>query len=809
MSGYDNKKKENKSKSVASSVAQMQTSSEPTFEFQDTRPDGVAQMKLKEMANNSSQVSQLQSFQEMANNSSQTKQVAQLQAMADTYSAQQYPTIQRQENNTGLPDTLKSGMENLSGLSMDDVKVHRNSVKPAQLNAHAYAQGTDIHLGSGQEKHLPHELGHVVQQKEGRVKPTKQLKGKTNINDDSGLEKEADTMGAKAASFKNDSNDDGLSSENIIQKKSALTIVQRFETMDQKRTRVQAAQRGTVLESGPTLNMDKNGVGHETRADKIKRIKALQQGTVLPSSGETFAMDSKGVGHSEQEMTEIAVQKKSQEDLVSTNSGGKAMNDDFSNVTAPLSVTGNIMKSFNEHDVMDGGGKKAVDSNKNYKTAVNKGGENLAQTYGAASEVLGVGAGMGKMAASFGDLADDSKHIGEKTKAGFDATSGAIASAKSSTEFIKRARGWDGVSDKTASGKSELENFDKTGATLGNVGGVVDAGSSLMDMGNEMAATNKDYQQGRFKDKEGNTRYGAASRAAGRNADKVVGAGASINKAVGGIASQAAGSASAVAKGAGVAGGVFGVAGGTVGMGKAAWKYRQSRKRSKKIKTAQDGVDVNSKRGQSLAHMQEIMSKRKKSAGFEGVTSALDTAAGGLALSVVGAPIGAILGGVSTTMKAGRYGARKFKQWGRDKQARRQRGDKEIGEDRKNKRAALESASQAKTGWNPFKKVGKWNSKRKLDKMNKTSDSDYLAKKQTKYGKEDGRAEKSKSGFFSRFNSDKSSKKKVAKNNKLVEHLMANEADRNMFSGGTKSEQYSKWNDEEKKAHLLKRVKQR
>jgi hypothetical protein len=40
---------------------------------------------------------------------------------------------------------------------MDDVKVHRNSDKPKQLQAHAYAKGTEIHLGSSQEKHLPHE----------------------------------------------------------------------------------------------------------------------------------------------------------------------------------------------------------------------------------------------------------------------------------------------------------------------------------------------------------------------------------------------------------------------------------------------------------------------------------------------------------------------------------------------------------------------------------------------------------------------------------------------------------------------------
>lgn len=103
--------------------------------------------------------------------------------------------IQMKPNNTGLPDNLKSGIESLSGHSMDDVKVHYNSSKPAQLNAHAYAQGTDIHIASGQEQHLAHEAWHVVQQKQGRVKPTVQLKsGGGAINDDQGLEREADVM---------------------------------------------------------------------------------------------------------------------------------------------------------------------------------------------------------------------------------------------------------------------------------------------------------------------------------------------------------------------------------------------------------------------------------------------------------------------------------------------------------------------------------------------------------------------------------------------------------------------------------------
>lgn len=103
-----------------------------------------------------------------------------------------------QLNDTGLPDQLKSGIESLSGMNMDHVKVHYNSDKPAQLRAHAYAQGSEIHVGPGQERHLPHEAWHVVQQAQGRVMPTRQMKTGVPVNDEVGLETEADVMGAKA-----------------------------------------------------------------------------------------------------------------------------------------------------------------------------------------------------------------------------------------------------------------------------------------------------------------------------------------------------------------------------------------------------------------------------------------------------------------------------------------------------------------------------------------------------------------------------------------------------------------------------------
>ena len=100
-------------------------------------------------------------------------------------------------NNTGMPDNLKSGIESLSGFSMDDVRVHYNSSKPATVQALAYTQGTDIHVAPGQEKHLPHEAWHVAQQMAGRVSPTTNINGMP-VNDNAALEHEADVMGEKA-----------------------------------------------------------------------------------------------------------------------------------------------------------------------------------------------------------------------------------------------------------------------------------------------------------------------------------------------------------------------------------------------------------------------------------------------------------------------------------------------------------------------------------------------------------------------------------------------------------------------------------
>ena len=104
-------------------------------------------------------------------------------------------------NNTGMPDNLKSGIESLSGFSMDNVRVYYNSPKPATVQALAYTQGTDIHVAAGQEHALPHEAWHVTQQMAGRVTPSTNIGGMP-VNDNAALEHEADVMGEKAVQCK-------------------------------------------------------------------------------------------------------------------------------------------------------------------------------------------------------------------------------------------------------------------------------------------------------------------------------------------------------------------------------------------------------------------------------------------------------------------------------------------------------------------------------------------------------------------------------------------------------------------------------
>ncbi len=102
--------------------------------------------------------------------------------------------IQQQGNRTGIPPHIQKRCEAMSGVSFDDVRIHYGSGKPAELGALAYTQGSHVYIGPGQERYLGHELGHVMQQKRGRVKPNMFFRGMA-VNDDRSLEREADRIG--------------------------------------------------------------------------------------------------------------------------------------------------------------------------------------------------------------------------------------------------------------------------------------------------------------------------------------------------------------------------------------------------------------------------------------------------------------------------------------------------------------------------------------------------------------------------------------------------------------------------------------
>jgi hypothetical protein len=246
MNIHDNNPRENVRKKVATPYAQKQSSNKATKQINDNRSTTVSQRKLQAAADNYAQINTTAQLQAIADSQRTTilqkqggpeeeellqgklktlQRVEEEELLQGKFETTQrieeeeellqgkftttqcmeeeelvqgkFDTLQKQENNTGLPDNLKSGMEQLSGQSLDHVKVHYNSSKPAAVQAHAYAQGSDIHLASGQEKHLPHELGHVVQQAQGRVKPTTSVGG-MSVNDNPALEKEATVMGEKA-----------------------------------------------------------------------------------------------------------------------------------------------------------------------------------------------------------------------------------------------------------------------------------------------------------------------------------------------------------------------------------------------------------------------------------------------------------------------------------------------------------------------------------------------------------------------------------------------------------------------------------
>jgi len=113
------------------------------------------------------------------------------------------PTVQRKEDEA--ESSSNEGAEKQPFIP-SSVNIHKDSSQASSLGARAFTQGNDIHFApnefqpeqkQGQEL-IGHELMHVVQQSNNQVKANTSING-VGVNDDKGLEKEADDFGTSYA----------------------------------------------------------------------------------------------------------------------------------------------------------------------------------------------------------------------------------------------------------------------------------------------------------------------------------------------------------------------------------------------------------------------------------------------------------------------------------------------------------------------------------------------------------------------------------------------------------------------------------
>lgn len=173
-----------------------------------------------------------------------------------------------------LPGPVQAKMEQAFDTDFSAVRVHQGPHAEA-LGALAYTQGNAVHFGPGQydpgsqrgQELLGHELAHVVQQREGRVASTRQAKG-VALNDDQGLEREADVLGQKAArgeQARTGPGAPGQVSSDVVQRAAMPTHFGTFDTAEYEPIRSTATGQEIgveiLLEFTPGQNVDATAIG--------------------------------------------------------------------------------------------------------------------------------------------------------------------------------------------------------------------------------------------------------------------------------------------------------------------------------------------------------------------------------------------------------------------------------------------------------------------------------------------------------------------------------------------------------------------
>lgn len=107
---------------------QQKRNGEGALEFTDNRPNGILQAVAEPV-------------QRLEDEALQGKFDTVQREDDDELMQGKFAEPLQKKNETGMPDNLKAGIEELSGFAMDDVRVHYNSDKPAAVQALAYTPG--------------------------------------------------------------------------------------------------------------------------------------------------------------------------------------------------------------------------------------------------------------------------------------------------------------------------------------------------------------------------------------------------------------------------------------------------------------------------------------------------------------------------------------------------------------------------------------------------------------------------------------------------------------------------------------------
>lgn len=187
----------------------------------------------------------------------------------------------------GMPGEVQAKMENSFGTDFSGVNIHENSSSATDMGALAYTQGNDVHFAPGQFKPesqggqelIGHELTHVVQQREGNIKPTTEVGG-MGVNNDASLENEADVKGKQAAQAKFAGGEGGgfspasAASSSVVQRYSESPVEYNHDGHDMSADREQELQGQTETAMSERSSRD---AGRElTEGQYTAEVQSLQ-----------------------------------------------------------------------------------------------------------------------------------------------------------------------------------------------------------------------------------------------------------------------------------------------------------------------------------------------------------------------------------------------------------------------------------------------------------------------------------------------------------------------------------------------------